>query len=73
MLSRMLSRRSRGQSFVEFALVAPLFFMVLCGIIVIGIAIFYQQQLTNAAREGAPIRGHSQCDVALPDRPESPA
>lgn len=47
------SRASRGQSLTEFALVAPLFFMILCGIIVIGIAIFYQQQVTNAAREGA--------------------
>jgi len=37
----------------EFALVAPLFFMIFCGIIVVGLAIFYQQQVTNAAREGA--------------------
>ena len=44
---------SRGQSLTEFALVAPLFFMIFFGIIVIGIAVFYQQQITNAAREGA--------------------
>lgn len=37
----------------ELSLVAPLFFMVFFGIIVIGIAVFYQQQVTNAAREGA--------------------
>lgn len=43
----------RGQTMTEFALVAPLFFMLLFGIIVFGMAIFYQQQLTNAAREGA--------------------
>jgi hypothetical protein len=38
---------------VEMALVAPLFFMVLIGIIALGIGVFYQQQLTNAAREAA--------------------
>lgn len=38
---------------VEFALAAPLFFMVLVGVIVLGIIVFYNQQLTNAAREAA--------------------
>ncbi len=43
----------RGQTLIEMALIAPLFFMVLIGIIVMGIGVFYQQQLTNAAREAA--------------------
>ena len=43
----------RGQALVEFALVAPLFFLVIGGIITFGIGVFYQQQLTNAAREAA--------------------
>ena len=38
---------------VEFMLIAPLFFMVLVGVIVLGIVVFYNQQLTNAAREAA--------------------
>jgi Flp pilus assembly protein TadG len=38
---------------VELALVAPLFIMLLVGIISLGIGVFYQQQLTNAAREAA--------------------
>lgn len=46
-------RDKRGQSLVEFALVAPLFTVVLGGIFVFGIGVFYQQQLTNAAREAA--------------------
>lgn len=46
-------RDVRGQSLVEFALVAPLFILVLSGIIIFGIGVFYQQQLTNAAREAA--------------------
>lgn len=48
-----LCRDGRGQSLVEFALVAPLFTVVLGGIFVFGIGVFYQQQLTNAAREAA--------------------
>ncbi len=35
------------------ALVFPLFLVVFMGIIVIGIGVFYQQQVTNAAREAA--------------------
>jgi Flp pilus assembly protein TadG len=38
---------------VELALVLPLFVMLLVGIIVLGVGLFYQQQLTNAAREAA--------------------
>lgn len=44
---------ARGQTIVELALAAPLFFMVLIGIIVLGIGVFYQQELTNVAREAA--------------------
>lgn len=49
------ARRSRptGQALVEFALVLPLFITVLSGVIVLGIVVFYNQQLTNAAREAA--------------------
>lgn len=50
---RLIDRSSRGQSMVELALVAPLFLMLLFGIIALGIGVFYQQQLTNAAREAA--------------------
>jgi hypothetical protein len=38
---------------VELALVLPLFVMVLVGIMVFGIGVFYNQQLSNAAREAA--------------------
>jgi hypothetical protein len=46
-------RSTRGQTITELALVLPLFLMVLVGIVVLGIGVFYQQQLTNAAREAA--------------------
>lgn len=44
---------SRGQALVEFMLVLPLFLMVFVGVIVLGMGIFFQQQVTNAAREAA--------------------
>lgn len=45
--------RHRGQTLVEFALVAPVLLLMIFGIITLGIGVFYQQQLTNAARETA--------------------
>lgn len=46
-------RRKRGQALVEFALIFPIAMLVIVGIIVFGLYIFYQQQLTNVAREAA--------------------
>jgi len=51
--SRSASRRSRGQALVEFAFVAPIFFLLLFGIIDFGRYVYYVQILNNAAREGA--------------------
>lgn len=45
--------RSGGQSLVEFALVAPLFFLILFGVIQMGILFGGQLALTNTAREVA--------------------
>jgi hypothetical protein len=50
---RELDCANRGQALVEFALVLPLLVAVLAGVIVLGIGVFYQQQLGNAAREAA--------------------
>ncbi len=46
-------RPSCGQGLAEFALVAPLAMMLIFGIISTGLWVFYQQQLTNVAREAA--------------------
>lgn len=43
----------RGQALVEFALVAPIFFLLLFGIVEGGRFVFYYQTLANATREGA--------------------
>lgn len=42
----------RGQALVEFAMVAPIFFMMLFAIIDFGRYVYYVQILNNAAREG---------------------
>lgn len=47
------ARTFRGQTLVELALVLPLFTMLVAGILVLGVGVFYQQQITNAAREAA--------------------
>jgi hypothetical protein len=52
-IARALRPRTRGQALVEFALVAPIFFLLLFSIIEFGRAVYYIQMLNNAAREGA--------------------
>lgn len=47
--------RRRGAAVVEFAVVAPLFFLIVMGIIEFGRLAMVQQVITNAAREGARI------------------
>jgi type II secretory pathway pseudopilin PulG len=47
------SSYSEGQAMVELMLVLPLFLMTFVGIITLGMGIFFQQQVTNAAREAA--------------------
>jgi Flp pilus assembly protein TadG len=46
-------RPRRGQALVEFAMVAPIFFLVLLSIVEAGRFIFYYETLHNATREGA--------------------
>jgi Flp pilus assembly protein TadG len=43
----------RGAAVVEFAIVAPIFFMLIIGMIEIGRALMVQQVLINASRVGA--------------------
>ncbi|HEX5826850.1 MAG TPA: TadE/TadG family type IV pilus assembly protein [Candidatus Limnocylindrales bacterium] len=46
-------RDGRGQALVEFALVIPIFLLVLVALFDLGRAVFSYNTLTNAAREGA--------------------
>lgn len=43
----------RGAAVVEFAVVAPVFVLLILGIIEVGRALMVQQIITNASREGA--------------------
>lgn len=57
---------------VELALIAPLFVMVLVGIISLGIGVFYQQQVTNAAREAARFAAINSATAQCPTVPQLP-
>jgi Flp pilus assembly protein TadG len=46
-------RRSRGQALAEVALVAPLFFLMVFGVIDLGRVVWANDVAANAAREGA--------------------
>jgi TadE-like protein len=46
-------RRRNGQSLVEFAVVLPIFLLVLAGILDFGLGLYSQMTIINASREGA--------------------
>jgi len=50
---RSCRKHRRGAAAVEFAIVAPVFFLMILGMVEIGRAIMVQQIITNASREGA--------------------
>jgi Flp pilus assembly protein TadG len=52
---RRCRRQRQGAAVVEFAIIAPLFFMLVFGMIEFGRAIMVKQILTNASREGARV------------------
>jgi len=61
------SVRERGQSLVEFAMVAPLLFVVVFAIVDFGRLFQNQVTLTNAAREGARLgaTGATSSDIQI--------
>ena len=64
--SRGRNRKRRGAAVVEFAIVAPLFILLVFGMIEFGRMIMVQQIMTNASREGtrrAVIEGATQTEV----------
>jgi Flp pilus assembly pilin Flp len=50
---RFCRKDRRGAAAVEFALVAPIFLLMVLGMVEVGRAIMVQQIITNASREGA--------------------
>jgi len=57
--------RGRGQALVEFALVIPLFLLMLVALFDLGRAVFAYNTLTNAAREGARIAAVNQDQASI--------
>ncbi len=55
LLRRGSGRRQRGQGLTEFALVIPIFLLMVVALFDLGRAVFAYNTLTNAAREGARI------------------
>ena len=45
--------RGRGQALVEFAIILPVFFLVVAGMFDLGLGVYSDLTLVNAAREGA--------------------
>jgi Flp pilus assembly protein TadG len=52
---RTCRRNRRGAAVVEFAIVAPVFFVLVFGMVEYGRMVMVQQVITNAAREGARV------------------
>jgi hypothetical protein len=69
-------RRSRAQAMAEFALVAPMFFLLLFAIIEGARFVFYNELLNNATREGARFAivhgGHTQAPDGCAAGPPAP-
>jgi hypothetical protein len=60
----LLRRKSRGQTLVEFALILPIFVLLLVGIFDFGRAIYAYNTISNAAREAVRVAIVDQsCDV----------
>ncbi|MBI2862078.1 MAG: pilus assembly protein [Chloroflexi bacterium] len=49
----MVGNKSKGQALVEFALVAPIVFLVIIGVIEMSRGVYLYNTLANVAREGA--------------------
>jgi Flp pilus assembly protein TadG len=54
-MRRLIRRRRRGQALVEFALVIPIFLLMLFGIVDIGRLVYLNSTVSQAAREGARV------------------
>jgi Flp pilus assembly protein TadG len=64
-------RRQRGQGLTEFALVIPIFLLLVVALFDLGRAVFAYNTLTNAAREGARIAIVNQYTPTIVSRAKS--
>lgn len=74
MTTRIRARRAtRGQTLAEFALVIPIFLLILMGLFDLGRAVFIYNGLTNAAREAARLAIVNQDSTGIADRAQAMA
>ena len=52
-MNRISVKRSRGQELLEFALILPVFALIIFGVTDFGRGVYYYSAMSNAAREGA--------------------
>ena len=71
LLRRDGGRRQRGQGLTEFALVIPIFLLLVVALFDLGRAVFAYNTLTNAAREGARIAIVNQYTPSIVSRAKS--
>jgi len=67
-VSRLRRRERRGQTLVEFALILPIFILVLVGIFDMGRAVYAFNTISNSAREGMRTAIVDQNVTAITDR-----
>jgi hypothetical protein len=67
------ARRSDGQTLAEFALVFPIFILLLFALFDIGRLVFAYTSLTNAAREGARLAAVNQDEALIQERVQGQA
>jgi hypothetical protein len=70
-----LPSREEGQALVEFALIAPLFLLLVAGIIQFGVALNYwldMQRIANQGARWAVVNSYPGCPRSGPDAPCSP-
>jgi Flp pilus assembly protein TadG len=75
--SRRRSDHTRGQALVEFAIVFPIFLVILCAIMYFGFLLYSKMTVINAAREGARaaiiVTDKTTIPVLAPQRAQSAA
>jgi len=67
-MSRFRRSRGRGQGLVEFALVFPVFIVLVFALFDVGRAVFAYNEVTNSAREGARIAMVNQNQAKIIER-----
>lgn len=68
--------RERGQALVEFALIVPLFLMIVVGVIQFGVALNFwldMQRIANQGARWAVVNAYPGCDRTAPLTPACPA